>query len=191
MPPGEVRSVARTTGAIPYDVPDVELSHVGIRPGRSGTGRSRADRPRGRHCMLGSGAAVGRIIGDLPRVVPTVRRRSRDAATRHGGLRRALCQEQACPGRAPHLEPGRAPREIAMKIARQPAAFMFAVALLVSTLPTRSSGLQDDERESSPMPPAPATCAELAALGDTIDLASREIGALKQPIRRRFYPATP
>lgn len=27
--PGEVLSVARTTGAIPYDVPDVELSHVG------------------------------------------------------------------------------------------------------------------------------------------------------------------
>ena len=29
VPPGEVRSVARTTGAIPYDVPNVELSHVG------------------------------------------------------------------------------------------------------------------------------------------------------------------
>lgn len=29
VPPGEVLSVARTTGAIPYDVPDVELSHVG------------------------------------------------------------------------------------------------------------------------------------------------------------------
>ena len=29
VPPVEVRAVARTTGAIPYDVPDVELSHVG------------------------------------------------------------------------------------------------------------------------------------------------------------------
>lgn len=29
VPPGEVLSVARTAGATPYDVPDVELSHVG------------------------------------------------------------------------------------------------------------------------------------------------------------------
>ena len=29
VPPGEVASVAAETGAIPYDVPDVELSHVG------------------------------------------------------------------------------------------------------------------------------------------------------------------
>ncbi len=29
VPPGKVASVAAETGAIPYDVPDVELSHVG------------------------------------------------------------------------------------------------------------------------------------------------------------------
>jgi hypothetical protein len=29
VPSGKVRSVAAETGAIPYDVPDVELSHVG------------------------------------------------------------------------------------------------------------------------------------------------------------------
>ena len=29
VPPGEVRAVARDQGAIPYDVPNVELSHVG------------------------------------------------------------------------------------------------------------------------------------------------------------------
>jgi hypothetical protein len=29
VPPGQVLTVAATTGAIPYDVPDVELSHVG------------------------------------------------------------------------------------------------------------------------------------------------------------------
>ena len=29
VPPGKVVSVAAETGAIPYDVPDVELSHVG------------------------------------------------------------------------------------------------------------------------------------------------------------------
>ncbi|MBA4284512.1 MAG: hypothetical protein C0434_03150 [Xanthomonadaceae bacterium] len=67
-----------------------------------------------------------------------------------------------------------------MKIARQPAAVMFAVALIVSTLPARSGGLQDEERASLPMPSAPTTCAELAALGDAVDLTSREIGTLKQ-----------
>ncbi|MBV5295476.1 MAG: chromate resistance protein [Curvibacter lanceolatus] len=29
VPTGEVLSIAQTTGAIPYDIPDVELSHVG------------------------------------------------------------------------------------------------------------------------------------------------------------------
>lgn len=29
VPPAQVRSVAKETGAIPYDVPDVELTHVG------------------------------------------------------------------------------------------------------------------------------------------------------------------
>ncbi|TWI11509.1 EF-hand domain-containing protein [Aerolutibacter ruishenii] len=67
-----------------------------------------------------------------------------------------------------------------MKIARQPVAFVFAIAVLVSTLPARSSGLQDDERASPPVPPAPTTCTELAALGDTVDLTSREVGTLKQ-----------
>lgn len=67
-----------------------------------------------------------------------------------------------------------------MRIARQATAAMFAAALVVFTLQVRSGGLQDEERVLSPMPSAPTTCAELAALGDTVELTSREIGTLKQ-----------
>lgn len=67
-----------------------------------------------------------------------------------------------------------------MSIARQLTVLIIATALLVSTLQARSSSLQDEERAPPPMPSAPAACAELAALGDTVDFTAQERGTLKQ-----------
>lgn len=67
-----------------------------------------------------------------------------------------------------------------MKIAGQAIAVVFAVALLFVALPVHSGDRQDEVRSSSPTPPALTTCAELAALGDRVELSSREVGMLKQ-----------
>ena len=97
---GWVRAVAEETGAIPYDVPGVELSHVGDGCSfDSFLEKYQLDDPalqevavivRGADTdRFGSGSAGGWTVCNLAWSAPNSRR-PRDAAGRHRDLRRTL-----------------------------------------------------------------------------------------------------
>jgi hypothetical protein len=85
VPADQVQSTAEATGAVPYDVPGVELSHVGelcsfdaflkkyglTEPGAAATGD---DRPRRRHLAAGPDTAVRGPVCDLARPIAQLRR---------------------------------------------------------------------------------------------------------------------
>ena len=102
VPPERVIKTAQETGAVPYDVPGVEFTHVG--EGCSfdafvqkyelakdpAIAHDRVHCARRRHRSARSDAAVRRPAGDLHGPARPVPRRPRSAAARVRDLRRAL-----------------------------------------------------------------------------------------------------
>ena len=101
VPADRVLAVAEETGAVPYDVPGVELGHDGPSCSFDALLRKyRLDDPAlQRIAMIVRGAdtschdlapEAARPVRGLGRPLGAVRGRPRDAAPRHGGLRRPL-----------------------------------------------------------------------------------------------------
>ena len=114
VPSDQVLEVAHETGAIPYDVPDVELSHVGELCSFDAFLRKyELDEPELQElALIVRGADTGQLdlapqaagaARALARPVRAVQGRPRDAAPRHGRVRRALRLAQGSPGRDPRL----------------------------------------------------------------------------------------
>ena len=107
VPGNEVMKIAAATGAIPYDIPDVELGHHGDQCSFDAfIARYRLDDAalnklalivRAADCGApqlareAAGKGSSRPAGDLAGPVAQFQRRPRDAQIRHGDLRRALC----------------------------------------------------------------------------------------------------
>jgi len=101
VPADRVLTTAQETGAVPYDIPGVKFSHVGekcsfdafiaeYKLAASGLDRL-ADIVRGADTLAARPhAAVGRAVRHLARPQPCLPGRPRDAAPRHGDVRRAL-----------------------------------------------------------------------------------------------------
>src|SRR5260221_2563148 len=75
-----------------------------LSPERPGARAARRHRARSGYRAAGSCAAGAGARRDLARAVAQLRRRSRDAKSRHGDVRRALCVVQVGAGRGSHLE---------------------------------------------------------------------------------------
>ena len=104
VPASDVLDVAAETGATPYDVPGVEMSHVReLCSFDAFLAKFRLDDPALTQLAYGSRAAVGRSLRDLARPVACVFGRPRDAAPRPGDVRRALCLVPRRPSRDAQL----------------------------------------------------------------------------------------
>jgi len=112
VPADQVLKVAEETGAIPYDIPGVTLTHRGERCSfdafiedyrLTDPALARmADIVRGgRHRPDGPRSASGRIVCDFAGALGQHSRRSRHAAARPRDLRRALCLDGRRPERNP------------------------------------------------------------------------------------------
>ena len=90
VPANEVFNIAEQTGAMPYDIPGAELSHVGelckfrclfakIQPDRSGLAGARRDRARGRYITIRPNATISWPLRHFVRIIALLHRRSRNA----------------------------------------------------------------------------------------------------------------
>ena len=115
VPPGEVRAAARDQSAIPYDVPDVELTHVGELCSFDAFLKKYRldDAALAELAIIVRGADTARpelaaqaagLLAISLGLVASLSRRSRDAATWHGDVRRTVCLVSACAWRDAHLE---------------------------------------------------------------------------------------
>ena len=114
VPAGEVLTAAAEQGAIPYDIPNVELSHRGELCSFDAflAKYDLTDPALKQLAVIVRGADTNRLdlapqaaglAGRLPRSVPQLRRRPRHVGPGHGPLRCPLRLVPVLPGRDPRL----------------------------------------------------------------------------------------
>src|SRR6266513_2928245 len=152
VPAKEVLAAAKERAATPYDVPDVYFSHEGERCSFDAFLKHYrlTDPALGQLALIVRGADTARR--DLARALAQLRRRPRDAKSRHGDLRRALRVVQIRAGRGSHLEPRGVPLNEDRTMSKALTLFISTFASVAAMTTTHAETFSFDRDATGALP---------------------------------------